>query len=108
MPIKKVEQEFSIEVHIKPILKRAGYKISWVHGYRRGNWQVNKHTALWNEPSRPGRSGLKLIGPDALEIAKVIEKAFPSLDIQVTETERPRPGLIARFFQSLTKAEGFI
>lgn len=109
MPIQKVAESFSIERHVQPLLKAAGYKVRNIGSdYSWGEWTVNKHTRLWIEPSRLEHIGLKLIGPDAMEIAKVIEKAFPCLDLQVTETERPKPGLLTRFFQSILKAEEFI
>ncbi len=109
MSIKRVKKAFSIADDINPLLKAAGYRVRWIDGhYLRGHWEVNKHTRLFIEPMRPGHIGLKLEGPDAMEIAKAIEKEFPRLDLQVTETERPKPGLISRFFQSIFKAEEFI
>ena len=109
MPIKKVPESFSIERNIQPLLKAAGYKVRNIGSdYSWGEWAVNKHTRLWIEPQRPGHIGLKIIGPEAMAIAKTIEKESPRLDLQVTETERPKPGLLTRFFQSITKAEDFI
>jgi hypothetical protein len=102
MPIKKVKKAFSISDDINPILKQAGYKVRWFDGeYLRGHWEVNKHNRMFIEPMRPGHIGLKLEGHDAMAIAKTIEKEFPRLDLQVTETERPTPSLLTRFIRSI-------
>jgi hypothetical protein len=109
MPIENIPRELSIADDIKPVLVRAGFKVKWIDGeYLRGVWVINKQTSLLDEPSRFRPPDIKLRGPDAMQAARVIEKEFPMLNIQVTETERPKPGLLSRLWDSIFKAEEFI
>lgn len=92
----------SVELDVKPLLKKAGYEMEWVYGkFDKDIWIFNGGATMYSSPSETSGLYLSLIGPDALEIANVIETQFPKFDIHVIETARPEPGCIAKLWSKL-------